>query len=212
MPRAADMRNEIWILVSSRITVSDGVRVGRSRTYSEEGRSMNRRTMLTMSVFGGAGLLVSRTVWLRTANAEAATPALVTIVEYSDAGVRGEHQRGSEGREDQDEWRGLLTPIAFDVARRQGTERPFTGATWDLHDKGLYRCICCDTALFSSRPSSIPAPAGRASGSRSTSENVVEHTDFSPACRGRQSSAAAATPISATCSTTARSRPACATA
>ena len=34
--------------------------------------------------------------------------------------------------------------------RKQGTERAFTGDTYNLHDKGLYRCICCDNALFSS--------------------------------------------------------------
>ena len=78
-----------------------------------------------------------------------------------------------------DEWRGLLTPIAFDVARRQGTERPFTGATWDLHDKGLYRCICCDTALFSSDTKFESGPGGPASGSRSTSGTSVERPDFS---------------------------------
>ena len=48
------------------------------------------------------------------------------------------------------EWRKQLTPISYDVTRHEGTERAFTGATWNLHDKGIYRCIGCDTALFSS--------------------------------------------------------------
>jgi peptide-methionine (R)-S-oxide reductase len=111
---------------------------------------MNRRTMLTVSVFGGAGVLMSRALWSGTANAAAGTPKLVTIVEYSGAGVRGEVKEVPKVTKTPEEWRGLLTPIAFQVARKEGTERPFSGATWDLHDRGLYRCICCDTALFSS--------------------------------------------------------------
>jgi peptide-methionine (R)-S-oxide reductase len=50
----------------------------------------------------------------------------------------------------ENEWRSQLAPVAFEVTRHADTERSFTGATWDLHDKGLFRCLCCDTALFSS--------------------------------------------------------------
>ena len=38
-------------------------------------------------------------------------------------------------------------------------EIAYTGQYWNLHEKGLFRCICCDNALFSWRPSLIPAPA-----------------------------------------------------
>jgi len=43
-----------------------------------------------------------------------------------------------------------LTAEEFDVTRRAGTERAFTGQYWNVHDKGLFRCICCGNALFSS--------------------------------------------------------------
>lgn len=48
------------------------------------------------------------------------------------------------------EWQKVLTPEQYHVARKKGTERAFTGAYWDNHDKGVYRCICCDTELFKS--------------------------------------------------------------
>ena len=49
-----------------------------------------------------------------------------------------------------EEWSQQLTPEQFQVARRGGTERAFTGAYWNLKDRGVYHCICCDIPLFSS--------------------------------------------------------------
>ena len=48
------------------------------------------------------------------------------------------------------EWKQLLSPEQFDVTRRKGTERAFSGAYWDNHEAGVYRCVCCGAELFSS--------------------------------------------------------------
>src|SRR5689334_14651557 len=48
------------------------------------------------------------------------------------------------------EWKKELTPEQFAIARKKGTEPAFTGAYWDCHEKGVYLCVCCGTALFGS--------------------------------------------------------------
>ena len=49
-----------------------------------------------------------------------------------------------------EDWKKFLTPIQFEVARKKGTERAFTGEYYDCKDKGIYKCICCGAELFSS--------------------------------------------------------------
>jgi peptide-methionine (R)-S-oxide reductase len=49
-----------------------------------------------------------------------------------------------------EDWKTQLTQTQFNVTRRKGTEPAFSGAYWNTHDKGVYRCVCCGAELFSS--------------------------------------------------------------
>jgi peptide-methionine (R)-S-oxide reductase len=49
-----------------------------------------------------------------------------------------------------DEWKQQLSSNAYNITRNADTEMAFSGQYWNVHDKGLYRCICCDNALFDS--------------------------------------------------------------
>jgi len=48
------------------------------------------------------------------------------------------------------EWKQILTPEQFQITRKKGTERAFTGKYYDFKGKGYYKCVCCGTPLFSS--------------------------------------------------------------
>jgi peptide-methionine (R)-S-oxide reductase len=74
----------------------------------------------------------------------------VEIVEFSAAGVSTGKVRVRKIVKSDADWRRQLSANAFDITRRADTEMAFTGSYWKLHQRGVFRCICCDTALFSS--------------------------------------------------------------
>lgn len=56
----------------------------------------------------------------------------------------------SKIKKTEQEWKQQLTPEQFKVTRKKGTERAFTGAYHDNKENGIYRCVCCNTPLFTS--------------------------------------------------------------
>jgi len=74
----------------------------------------------------------------------------VKIVQFSDDGKRLQTVSVARVVKTEAEWRKQLTPAAFDITRHADTELAYSGQYWNLHEKGLFRCICCDNALFSS--------------------------------------------------------------
>jgi peptide-methionine (R)-S-oxide reductase len=75
----------------------------------------------------------------------------VTIEEFSAAGKSLGHVRVAKVVKSAAQWRAQLSPLAFSVTREQGTEIAFTGEYDSNHADGLYRCVCCDTALYDSK-------------------------------------------------------------
>ncbi|MFI5094075.1 MAG: peptide-methionine (R)-S-oxide reductase MsrB [Candidatus Acidiferrum sp.] len=113
-----------------------------------------RGFILSTATLGAYGLLlgVQRACQFALADNEPAKsdPGPVQIVKFADDGTRLAVTTVAKLIKNDAEWRRLLTPDEFDVTRRADTERPFSGAYYDNHKPGLYRCICCGNALFSS--------------------------------------------------------------
>jgi len=118
----------------------------------KEPTKLKRRAFLLASASALAGLAAwsLRKPRIAEATGSRESPQEVTIVQFSDTGKRLTKVRVQKVVKTEDEWRKQLTAGAFDTTRHADTEIAYTGKYWNLHDKGLYRCICCDNALFSS--------------------------------------------------------------
>jgi peptide-methionine (R)-S-oxide reductase len=98
-------------------------------------KSTKRRTfMLTLSAFGMS-----------------AAPQKVKIVDFDDAGNQKGVIEVDKVVKLEGEWKRELSPIEFEVTRKHGTERAFTGPLNKNYADGIYRCVCCGTALFDSK-------------------------------------------------------------
>ena len=119
---------------------------------NERSGKLKRRAFLVSSASAVAGLAIwsLRKPRLAEATSSKDTPQEVTVVLFSDAGERLKTVRVPKVVKSEQEWRKQLTANAFDITRHADTEFAYSGQYWNLHDKGLYRCICCDNALFSS--------------------------------------------------------------
>jgi peptide-methionine (R)-S-oxide reductase len=85
-----------------------------------------------------------------TAASQSGPAPEVWIAEFSSTGVATGTVRLPKILKSDAEWKRQLSANTFDIARRADTEMAYTGAYWNLHQRGIFRCICCDTALFSS--------------------------------------------------------------
>jgi peptide-methionine (R)-S-oxide reductase len=78
-----------------------------------------------------------------------------------------------------EEWKKILSPESYNVARKQGTELAFTGKYHDCHEDGIYQCVCCGTDLFDSNTKFDSGTGWPSFWEPIASENVKEHQDRS---------------------------------
>jgi peptide-methionine (R)-S-oxide reductase len=111
----------------------------------------------------------------------AAEPATqyVDIVEFKDSGEKIGLKHVAKVVKTDAEWRAQLTPQQFGVTREQGTEQAFTGQYWDLHAKGIFRCVCCKNALFTSATKFDSGTGWPSFWEPIAPQNVTQHTDRS---------------------------------
>lgn len=143
---------------------------------------VTRRSFLLSLTMLGAGIY---TWWFmsKAQSTEAKQPKQkaedVDIVEFSDSGERQGKVHVPKMVKSDSEWKQQLSPAAFDITRHDGTEMAFTGQYWNQHDKGLYRCICCDTALFDSNTKFDSGTGWPSFSQPIAAENVEEIRDSS---------------------------------
>jgi peptide-methionine (R)-S-oxide reductase len=111
---------------------------------------MTRRTLFVSGGCAVAAIALKLRNGMETAEAKESLPKEVKIVQFSDAGQRQDIVTLPVVTKTEAEWKQQLSPASFEVTRHAATERPFSGEYWNNHDNGLYRCVCCATALFSS--------------------------------------------------------------
>lgn len=144
---------------------------------NQDGR-ISRRAFLIAG--GSAATVVSLYLRYGTKPIEAKSsgPKQVKIVEFSQLGQKEDTVTLPFIVKSDTEWKQQLSPAAFEITRRAGTERAYSGQYWNLHDKGLYRCICCDTALFSSETKFESGTGWPSFWQPIAKENVRENSDM----------------------------------
>jgi peptide-methionine (R)-S-oxide reductase len=125
----------------------------RQETACEGPPNVRRRAFLVSAAAAVGGLALWQ--WRKPHVTEAAAavahePKEVTVVLFSDSGQRLKTVRVAKVVKSPAEWRKQLPAGVFDITRNADTEIAYSGTYWNLHDKGIYRCIGCESALFDS--------------------------------------------------------------
>ena len=148
-------------------------------TLTATPRQLSRRGFIATSTLALTALALgcSRQSEAAAVAAVDATPKQVTLVTFTDAGKRLKAVRVDKVVKSDAAWRKQLSPLSYEVARRAGTERAFTGPLLNEHRKGVFRCLCCDTALYDASTKFESGTGWPSFWQPIAKENVVETTD-----------------------------------
>ena len=135
-----------------------------------------RRGFLLSSTIACAAVVLGFTRQSEAA-ATAAVPKNIRLVEFSNAGKRLQVTVLAKVVRTDAQWRKQLSPAAYRITRQAGTERPYSGKYADHRAAGVYRCICCSTALFDSKTKFDSGTGWPSFWQPIAVENVVEHKD-----------------------------------
>ena len=146
-------------------------------THINAGRLIGRRNiLLALGSVGGFGLVK---VGEASAARKGGSPGAVRLVEFDAAGQKKGVVTVEKVVKSDTEWKKQLTPEQYEVTRHEGTERAFTGQYWQNHEAGLYRCVCCGTALFDSATKFDSGTGWLSFSAPIAPENVVKRSDRS---------------------------------
>jgi peptide-methionine (R)-S-oxide reductase len=114
---------------------------------------LTRRGFVTGSLAAAAAVVIDRT-FLHAADDSNSSASggiqKVSIVEFANTGQKKGIVMADKVVKTDAEWQKILAPEQYKVARKGGTEPPFSNKYAEWHEKGIFRCVCCGTALFSS--------------------------------------------------------------
>jgi peptide-methionine (R)-S-oxide reductase len=143
---------------------------------------ITRRRALWITPFAFAGLVaVSSRKGRRSEDKVSANDsnAEVLVVPFTDQGERLAPVTVKKLVRPDAQWRKLLNAEQYYVTRRQGTDTAFTGTYYQIHDRGLFRCVCCANALFSSDAKFDSGTGWPSFSAAIAEENILTHKDVS---------------------------------
>jgi peptide-methionine (R)-S-oxide reductase len=129
---------------------------------------------------GLAGLWIFRTPTVEAGAVVHGEPGQVTIVEFSNDGKQTGKGKVAKVVKTDAEWLQQLGKNSYQIARKADTEMPYSGGeVYKEHGDGVYRCICCDTALFNAKTKFESGTGWPSFWAPIAKENIIERSDAS---------------------------------
>jgi len=136
------------------------------------------KTHRTKLALGVAGIVLLLGVLLRHGRSGESGHSAKDVAREAEQAPQ-QHDGGKKIVKSEEEWRKILTPEQFRVARKKGTERPFTGEYLKNKEKGTYSCVCCGQKLFESETKFESGCGWPSFYAAATKEGITEDEDRS---------------------------------